>query len=154
MVEVDINNGMTLLALSVLIVSALVIVSLILYCCCCNRHRRNITLDVEDQQHPDDRSPLLSSSFRTQYLKRTSTFYQWNRPAPPSPSSSSLSDHHHSQGKSTSHPNISQHQQMEDNDEDNEEQNTQQQSKRDSWISRRTELLKKYARSPSFTTTS
>ncbi|KAI7857195.1 hypothetical protein BDC45DRAFT_533104 [Circinella umbellata] len=140
MVAVDIGNDMTILALGILIVSATVIVSLMVYCYCCNAsHRRSSTLDVEEQQQPDDRSPLLSTSFRARYMKRTSTFYQWNRPAPPSPSSSSLSEQHQEQQGLSS-----QQQQDRDTQKDN--------NKRSSWISRRTELLKKYARSPSFNT--
>ena len=144
MVAVDIGNDMTILASGILIVSATVIVSLMVYCYCCNAsHQPSNTLDVEDQQQPDDRSPLLTTSFRARYMKRTSTFYQWNRPAPPSPSSSSLSEQHQQQ-----HGSSSQQQQQED-DRDNQKEN----DKRSSWISRRTELLKKYARSPSFNTT-
>ncbi|KAI8149177.1 hypothetical protein BJV82DRAFT_590935 [Fennellomyces sp. T-0311] len=107
-------NGIIVVGIGLLVVS---VVALALWWFC-----RIRSVAPEDEEQGDERSALLSSTFRSRYLKRTPTFYQWNRPPPtPPPSTTNATN-------------------------DDESSNSQQESR----MSRRKELLKKYARSPSF----
>lgn len=77
------------------VVGVLLLSCLGLIYCCWRRRRQSV---ANGQASGDDeRQGLLGrASLTARYLKRSSTYYQWNRPPPisPAPSSSSIEDDH------------------------------------------------------------
>ncbi|KAI9345445.1 hypothetical protein BD770DRAFT_397108 [Pilaira anomala] len=121
--------------ISIAVLGLLVGISIVCCCLCCK-----CCQDGDLDEDGEDR-PLLGNK----YLKRSATYYQWNRPPPPPSSSLATTVKPPVQQKDNSI--IKQVTVLEDELPESSSISPEQNTK--NWEDRRTALLKKYAREPS-----
>ncbi|KAI9030953.1 hypothetical protein CLU79DRAFT_831480 [Phycomyces nitens] len=119
------------LEIGILVALVIAILFVVFVCMCCRRRRYN------DETEEEERQALLpSGTFGTKYLRRSATYYQWNRPPPPSKLRTDKVLQNKLSGQS---PPLSPH-------GPSQPANT-------NWEDRRSALLKKYARGSTVGTT-
>ncbi|KAL0088488.1 hypothetical protein J3Q64DRAFT_1875448 [Phycomyces blakesleeanus] len=122
------------LEIGIFVAFVLAILLIVFLCVCCRRRRYNDETEEEERQ-----SLLPSGTFGTKYLRRSATYYQWNRPPPPPPTKARFTKALQNQKLPTQSPPLS--------------LNGPSQPQNANWEDRRLALLKKYARGSSTGTT-
>ncbi|KAL7316684.1 hypothetical protein PS15m_005753 [Mucor circinelloides] len=122
----------SIVLISVVIVAALIGLSVLCCCFCCK------CCQGEEVENEDEDRPLLGSK----YLRRSSTYYQWNR----QPIAANKTDDTKNANKS-----ISQSSSSVPADQVGDAASPNSSTAADNWEDRRTALLKKYAREPTST---
>lgn len=128
----------SIVLISVVLLIVIVGISILCCCLCCK------CCQEQDVDEDEDR-PLLGSN----YLRRSSTYYQWNRQPPAAKVKNSgdknSSTQHNTQQQITTSDVADEPESIPDRDESS--------SSKQKWEDRRQALLKKYAREPSTTPT-